>query len=62
MLRGDDLLNKLVVCPHCKKETVYAEMIWLDGECLCPRCYQNKRDTYDNLIQFGYDKAKKENM
>lgn len=56
----DNFLNRIVQCPKCKEDVKYGDMIWLDGECLCPSCYQHKRDTYDNLIRQGYEKAKKD--
>lgn len=36
-------------------------MIWLDGECLCPRCYLEKRRKYDEIYKQGYEAGKKLN-
>lgn len=39
-------LDKIVKCPWCKKDVRDGDRIWLDGECLCPMCYQHKRRKY----------------
>lgn len=36
-------------------------MIWLDGECLCPECYLEKRRKYDQIYKQGYESGKKSN-
>ena len=39
-------LDRLVECPKCKQLVRDGDRIWLDGECLCPECYQHKRLKY----------------
>lgn len=56
----EDWLNKIVKCPWCKQDVRDGDRIWLDGECLCPECYQHKRQKYDDLKRSGYEQAKKE--
>ena len=59
----NDYLDELVKCPSCKKEVKDGDRIWLDGECLCPACYQHKRnklvklqnDSYNEGYDKGYD-------
>ena len=31
------------VCPDCKKECVWDDMVWLNGRCTCPNCYKHRR-------------------
>lgn len=54
-------LDMLVKCPNCKNEVREGDRIWLDGECLCPDCYQHKRNKYDELKRQGYNEALKNN-
>lgn len=56
----EDWLNRIVKCPWCKQDVRDGDRIWLDGECLCPECYQHKRQKYDDLKRSGYKQAKKE--
>ena len=55
----DEYLKELKQCPNCKQEVMYGDMIWLNGECLCPSCYQHKRNKYDELKRQGYEEAKR---
>ena len=48
MYKEDSYLNKIVKCPWCKQDVRNGDRIWLDGECLCPECYQHKRRKYYN--------------
>ena len=59
MKMSDDWLDKIVKCPNCKEDVKNGDMIWLDGECLCPQCYEYKRAKYDALVQKGYDMENK---
>lgn len=40
-------LEDIVNCPKCGKPVMEGDRIWLDGECLCPQCYMNKRNKLD---------------
>lgn len=57
----NDYLDEIVKCPSCKKEVKDGDRIWLDGECLCPACYQHKRNKLTKLqndsYNEGYDKG-----
>lgn len=60
-MMSDNWLDRLVKCPNCKNEVRDGDRIWLDGECLCPDCYQHKRNKYDELKRQGYNEALKNN-
>lgn len=55
-----DYLDEIVKCPKCKQDVRDGDRIWLDGECLCPSCYQHKRRVYDSLKEEGYKQAKRD--
>ena len=42
----NDWLDKIVECPWCGNPVRDGDRIWLDGDCLCPDCYQHKRHKY----------------
>lgn len=42
----EDWLDEIVKCPWCKKDVRDGDRIWLDGDCLCPQCYEHKRNKY----------------
>ena len=44
---GVDFLDEIKKCPVCGCDVVYGDMIWLNGQCTCPECYQKKRDELD---------------
>ena len=43
----DDEMNKVVICKWCNGKTLYGEMIWLNGKCMCPKCYLKERAKED---------------
>lgn len=51
-------LDEIVKCPKCGVDVRDGDRIWLDGECLCPECYQHKRRTYDDLYNRGFKDGK----
>ena len=57
----NDYLDKIVKCPSCNKEVRDGDRIWLNGECLCPDCYNKKRNELTKLrndaYNEGYDKG-----
>lgn len=59
-MSNEDWLERIVQCPICKQDVRDGDRIWLDGECLCPQCYQHKRMKYDELKRQGYEQAKKD--
>lgn len=46
-----DYLNALVKCPKCNQLVKDGDRIWLNGECLCPKCYSKKREELDKNIK-----------
>lgn len=56
-----DWLDRIVKCPNCKNDVRDGDRIWLDGDCLCPECYQYKRRKIDDLKRQGYEQALKDN-
>lgn len=46
-----DYLDRVVKCPKCNRDVIYRNMIWLEGECLCPNCYISKRAKLDSEIK-----------
>lgn len=47
----NDILEKIMKCPWCKEDVKYGDMIWLNGDCLCPNCYNHKRAQLDLEIE-----------
>ena len=43
--------SEIKICPMCKKEVLWDNMIWLEGQCTCPQCYQHKRMLLDREIK-----------
>lgn len=43
----NDIMNQKVTCKYCKRETLYGEMIWLNGKVMCPACYLAERAKED---------------
>lgn len=35
------------VCKYCHQKTLWDEMIWLNGKCMCPSCYAAERARED---------------
>lgn len=50
-------LDKIVKCPWCNQDVKDGDRIWLDGECLCPQCYNHKRLKMEILRYEGYKQA-----
>jgi hypothetical protein len=36
-------LEEIKNCPMCRKPVKYGNMIWLNGMCTCPHCYEHRR-------------------
>ena len=45
-----DCMNEPVVCKYCGDTTLYGELTWLNGKCMCPQCYQAERAKEDAKI------------
>ena len=52
-MSSDDFLNEMRVCPMCHRETTWGSMIWLDGLCTCPTCYEARRRDIDRYMEMG---------
>lgn len=50
MYTADDIdeMNEPVICKYCNGKTLYGEMIWLNGKCMCPRCYMAEKAKESN--------------
>ena len=42
-----DEMNQVVECKYCKRKTIYGELTWLNGKCMCPACYMAERAKED---------------
>ena len=43
-----DIMNEKVTCKWCGESTLYGEMMWLNGKCMCPKCYFVERAIEDS--------------
>lgn len=41
---NDMIADGYKICPDCGKITAWDIMIWLDGKCTCPKCYEIRRN------------------
>lgn len=39
--------EEIVTCKYCGEKTLYGELTWLNGKCMCPSCYQKERAKED---------------
>lgn len=51
MNNWDNFMKEIVVCKFCGRETLYGELTWLNGKCMCPRCYELERAAEDARIE-----------
>ena len=54
----DNWLDRIVKCPKCNNDVRDGDRIWLNGECLCPQCYTQKRKEMDYSYLRGYEDGK----
>ena len=40
----EETVEELKECPMCGKLYVWENMIWLDGLCTCPECYEKRKN------------------
>ena len=40
------MANKIVICNYCERPEYYDEMRWLNGKCMCRRCYKFEFEQY----------------
>lgn len=38
-----DEMNEDVKCKYCGHTVKFGDMIWLNGKCMCPDCYQEEK-------------------
>ena len=43
-MNSKDYFDEMQQCPVCQEMVAYGDMIWLDGMCTCPRCYNSRRN------------------
>lgn len=43
-----DEMDEVVICKYCGNKTIFGEMIWLNGKCMCPRCYMAEKAKESN--------------
>jgi len=53
-------LEEIKKCPTCKSMVKYGDMIWLNGLCTCPKCYEVRREDLDKCIELDRLKAEAE--
>lgn len=39
----EDEMLVVVNCKMCGNECLYGELIWLNGKCMCPTCYDREK-------------------
>lgn len=44
----NSLDDEIRICPMCGNKTLWGEMIWLNGKCTCPSCYNKERKRLDS--------------
>ena len=44
----DDIDREIVTCKYCGMPAVYGCMTWLNGKCMCPKCYEAERAKEDS--------------
>ena len=42
-----DLMEQEVTCKYCGSKTLYGDLTWLNGKCMCPECYKAEREAED---------------
>lgn len=40
-------------CPDCHKINDIGSMVWVNGRCVCPACYDKRKDENELLLQKG---------
>lgn len=41
----------VVNCKMCGNECLYGELIWLNGKCMCPTCYNREKMSTGGVIE-----------
>ena len=39
--------DEIVTCKYCGNNTTYGDLTWLNGKCMCPKCYMLERGKED---------------
>lgn len=53
-----NFLDELKTCPICRQQVRYGSMIWKDGICMCPNCYNKYTENLRYSYKKGYEDAK----
>lgn len=43
MISFEEEMNEVVKCKYCGQSTTYGCLIWLNGKCMCPLCYEKEK-------------------
>lgn len=46
-----DLMEQEVTCKYCGSKTLYGDLTWLNGKCMCPECYKAERAAEDKRLE-----------
>jgi len=44
----EDEMNEPTICKYCGGTALYGDFIWLNGKCMCPKCYMLEKAKEDN--------------
>lgn len=42
----EDLMKKAILCKYCSRPEYYGEMRWLNGKCMCRKCYKAEYESF----------------
>lgn len=45
--------DEIVICKKCNNHAKWGDMTWLNGECMCPECYQKKKEEENEQSSFN---------
>ena len=55
MISFEDEMNPIVTCGG---KSLYGELTWLNGKCMCPQCYLEEKEQTENACNMsGNDKT-----
>ena len=36
---NEDIYEEIVICKYCGNPVKWGDLIWKNGNCMCPKCY-----------------------
>ena len=58
MISFEDEMNQIVTCKYCGGKSLYGELTWLNGKCMCLQCYLKEKEQTENACNMsGNDKT-----